>query len=107
MNTGAADPPGTEFRGEIAILLQEVTGEDAEWLAQIGPTTRLDGDLLMDSVELAALSQTLQGRYGDQVNLLAWVSDLDIDQIIALNVADVADYVAAQTKSVGTEVGGR
>lgn len=104
---GAADPPGSEFRGEIAILLQEVTGEDAEWLAQIGPTTRLDGDLLMDSVELAALSRTLEDRYGDRVNLLAWVAGLDIDEIIALSVADVADYVAARTTSISREAGGR
>ena len=43
--------------GVIAGLLREVTGEDAEWLAGLRPGTRLDGDLLVDSLELAALDR--------------------------------------------------
>ena len=81
----------TELPGEIAILVQQVTGE-----AGIGPQTRLDGDLLLDSIELAALSRLLQDRYGEDVDLLRHVTSLDIDEIINLSVAGVAKYVAEQ-----------
>ena len=82
--------------GVIAGLLCEVTGEDAEWLTGLGPETRLDGDLLVDSLELAALSDRLRRRYGGRVDLAGFVATLDIDRIIALTLAEVAEYVAAR-----------
>ncbi|WP_020519767.1 hypothetical protein [Catelliglobosispora koreensis] len=78
----------TELPGEIAILVQQVTGESG-----IGPQTRLDGDLLLDSIELAALSRLLQERYGEEADLLRHVASLDIDEIINLSVAGVARFV--------------
>ena len=86
---------GPVLVGEIASLLREVAGEDAEWSAGLRPETRLDGDLLVDSLELAALSDRLRRRYGDEVDLAGFVAGLDIDQIIALSLADVAGFVAA------------
>ena len=81
--------------GEIAGLLGEITGEETEWSAALGPQTRLDGDLFVDSVELAALSEALRRRYGGRVDLAGHVADLDLDEIIALSLGDVADLVAA------------
>jgi acyl carrier protein len=106
-------PPDPELLGRIAGLLQEVTGEDGEWRALIGPDTRLDLDLLIDSVELASLSLALERIYGGSVNLAGYVAELEIDQIIALSVAEVAQYVAAHCDSdrqgavSAGEVGGR
>jgi acyl carrier protein len=80
---------------EVVAALRAVTGEDALWAATIGPATRLDGDLLLDSIELAALSWLLRERHGDRVDLAGYVAGLDIDRIIALTVGDVAGYVAA------------
>jgi acyl carrier protein len=96
VTVGEADPFEPELLAQIAGLLQEVTGEDAEWSARIGPATRLDGDLLLDSVELVALSVALERRYGGPVDLAGFVADLDIDQIIALTIADVAAFVASR-----------
>jgi acyl carrier protein len=78
---------------QIAALLREVTGEDEQWLAALGPHTRLDADLLLESVELAELGDALARRYGEQVDLVAHVATLELDQIIALTIADVAGYV--------------
>jgi acyl carrier protein len=72
---------------EVASLVRQVTGETT-----VGPQTRLDGDLLMDSIEMTALSQLLHDRFGGP-DLLAHLSELELDQIIALTVADVAEYV--------------
>jgi acyl carrier protein len=95
VTTEADTPPAARFYDQIMILVQEVTGEDAEWLAAVDPATRLDGDLAMDSIELAALDRCLRRRYGDEVDLQGLVADLDIDEIIALSIADIADLVAA------------
>ena len=99
MTTGADAPPGARFYDEIMILVRDATGEDDAWRATIGPGTRLDGDLLMDSVEMTALSHRLHDAYG--VDLLAFLAALDVDQIIALTVADVADFVATHRALLG------
>jgi acyl carrier protein len=80
---------------EIADLLRAVVGADPAWQAGLGPRTRLDGDLFLDSLELAGLAAALRRRYGDRVDLAAHVADLDLDAIIELTLAQVADLVAA------------
>ncbi|MFG2044258.1 hypothetical protein [Dactylosporangium sp. NPDC048998] len=79
----------------VAELLRQVTGEDAEWLAGIGPATRLDGDLFLDSIELAALGERLAAQFGPGVDLAGWVSGLELEALLTLSVADVASYVDA------------
>jgi acyl carrier protein len=76
---------------ELTALLRDVTGEDAAWAAAITPDSRLEDDLGLESVELAALGAAVHGRYG--VDLPAHVAGLDLDGLIALTVGDIADLV--------------
>ena len=76
---------------EVAGLVQQVTRE-----SEVGPSTRLDGDLLMDSLEFAALAGLLAQRYGEHVDLQGFLAELEIDQIIELTVSDVAEYIEAR-----------
>jgi acyl carrier protein len=79
--------------GDLAEALAVVTGE--EWLLRVAVSdaTRLEGDLFLDSVDLAALAALLRDRYGTSVDLLGYLAGLDIDQLIGLTVGDVAEYV--------------
>ncbi|MBR7835555.1 hypothetical protein KDL01_19925 [Actinospica durhamensis] len=79
---------------EIADLLCAALGQDTAWRAALGPATRLDGELFLDSLELAAFGAALTARYGEPVDLPAYVAGLDIDAIIELTLAQVAEYVA-------------
>jgi acyl carrier protein len=83
----------TPTQRAVAELLREVTGEDEAWLSGIGPATRLDGDLFLDSLELTALGARLAAVYGPGVELLAFVAGLDLEALLGLSVADVASYV--------------
>ncbi|HVQ92793.1 MAG TPA: hypothetical protein VMU51_17295 [Mycobacteriales bacterium] len=98
MTDGAPTSGGTDpgLFAEIVGILLEVTRESAEWAATITPNARLEVDLGMESIELLALAELLQSRYGDRVDLPAFVAGLDIDRIIGLSVADLVDFVAAQ-----------
>ncbi|MFC9328919.1 acyl carrier protein [Kitasatospora sp. NPDC057015] len=100
----SASPAEQGLLRRIAELLREVVGEDRAWLDAVGPDTRIDGELLLESHELAAWNLALRREYGDGVDLVAHVAGLDIDQIIALTVADVAAHVAAR-RSDGPAVG--
>jgi acyl carrier protein len=76
----------------LAAALADVTGLDA---AAIAPAARLDDELRIDSLEFAALGERLRDRYGDQIDLIGYVARLDLDQLIALTVADLVSYLDA------------
>ena len=83
----------TPTQAAVARMLREVTGEDEAWAAAIGPATRLDGDLFLDSLELAALAGRLAAAFGPRVDLAAHVAGLRFEALLELSVADVASYV--------------
>jgi acyl carrier protein len=78
---------------EIAGLLRAVTGEDERWAAAVAPESRLEDDLRLESVEIAALGEALRERWG--VDLPAYLAGLDLDQLIDLTVGDLARLVSA------------
>jgi hypothetical protein len=83
----------TPTQRAVAELLREVTGEDAAWLAGVGPGTRLDGDLFVDSLELAALGARLAAVYGPGVDVAGYVAGLSFEALLDLTVADLSSYV--------------
>jgi hypothetical protein len=83
----------TPTQATVAELLREVTGESAEWLAGLAPATRLDAELFLDSLEVAALGERLTARFGPAVDLAAFVASLDFEALLRLSIADVASYV--------------
>jgi acyl carrier protein len=78
---------------DMAGALAAATGDESLLSSGINAATRLEGDLCLDSLDLAALSALLADQYGTAVDLTGYVAGLDIDQIIGLTVADVAAYV--------------
>ncbi|GAA2061851.1 hypothetical protein GCM10009839_86180 [Catenulispora yoronensis] len=86
---------------EVVETLQTVLDQDDAWSVGITAATTLDGDLELESVELAAVSRALQARYGDRVDLVGHVSGLGVDEIIAFTVGDVAAFVAAHRDGAG------
>ncbi len=89
-----AGPHEQRLLGEVTEMLREVTGEDARWAARVTSSSRLEADLRLDSLEVAALGDLLQQAHGGRVDLPSFLAGLDIDQIIALTVGDLVAYVA-------------
>jgi acyl carrier protein len=73
---------------EIVGMLVAATGEDAAWAAVITPDSRLEEHLKLESMEVLALGEALRQRY--DVDLPAHLARLEIDDLIALTVGDVA-----------------
>jgi acyl carrier protein len=78
---------------DMITALAAATGDESLLSIGLNGATRLEGDLCLDSLDLAALSALLRDRYGTAVDLTGYVAGLDIDQIIGLTVADVTAYV--------------
>jgi acyl carrier protein len=78
---------------DIVEALAAATGDESLLSPGIGAATLLEGDLCLDSLDLAALGAVLRDRYGTAVHVAGYVAGLDIDEIIGLTVGDVAGYV--------------
>lgn len=75
-------------------MIAQATSEDEAWASTVTTSCRLEGDLWLDSVELAALAGLLQSAYGDDVDLTTFLTSLEIDKLIGLSVGDLVSYIA-------------
>lgn len=84
--------------GQVVVDVTEMTraalSDYGEWTGAIAPNARLDGDLGMQSVELAALQARLRQRWGARGDLTPLLRTLDLAGLTGLTVADVAGWVA-------------
>jgi acyl carrier protein len=82
---------------DIVAVLSKITGlAPSAAPTGIRPTARLESDLRMDSIEVAALGRALAERFGDRVDLAQLLAGLDLDELIALTVADLTGFVASR-----------
>lgn len=98
MVTGGFDSLSQNLLAETISLLVEITGEDERWAESVQPDSRLEGDLELESIELAALGTLLTRAHGDCLRLSEFAASLDIDQIIGLTVGDLVSYLASRLR---------
>ncbi|MFJ9412878.1 phosphopantetheine-binding protein [Streptomyces sp. NPDC101227] len=82
---------------EITDMLVTVCGDELLVVGEITPTTTFNDDLALESIEFVALAEQLQRRYGTAVDLLGFLAEKDIDQILAMTVGELAAHIAAVT----------
>ena len=92
--TNGAVPTNSAVLVEIRRLIGEVIGEEYIVGIDIERDTTFGDDLEMESIEFVALAEALQDHYGDDVDFVAWIAELELDDLIAMNVGAVADFVA-------------
>ena len=76
-------------------MILEVMGDNGP-LDPIEAETSFRDGLGFDSIQYIALAELIQARY-DDVNFVAWMQGKELEQIVALRVGDVADFVVAST----------
>jgi acyl carrier protein len=97
MTADLPDKPslGTQLFDQVVAVIASVVGEGAGWAAAVLGSARLEADLRLDSIEVAALGQALAGRFGERVDLPGFLAELSFDRLVELTVADLVGYVAA------------
>ncbi|MEZ5383472.1 MAG: phosphopantetheine-binding protein [Microthrixaceae bacterium] len=78
----------------VAQLVGEVIGEDYVADIDIGGDTSFSDDLEMESIEFVALAEALQLRFGERVDFVAWLAELELDDLIEMTVGRVAAFIA-------------
>lgn len=78
---------------EVVRLITDVIGEDFLLDTEVTPDTTFSDDLALESIEFVALAEKLQERYGERVNLIAFIGERNIDEIMALTVGELARHI--------------
>ncbi len=74
-------------------LIMEVVGDELELAEPITLQTSFNKDLELESIEFVALAEQLQSHYGEKVNFVDWLSNKELDEIIALTVGDLVEFI--------------
>jgi acyl carrier protein len=80
--------------GEIDGMLRGILDEYGLDDADIAMDTKFHDDLELESIDLVTLAGKLEERYGSSVNFAEFIAELELEEIIALTVGKLVEYVA-------------
>jgi acyl carrier protein len=86
---------------EIRAMLTEIIGDEYALGLDIDMDTSFDADLELESIEFVKLSAMLTERYGDRVDLVAFLATKELDEIIEMTVGEVVTYIAGHLALAG------
>jgi acyl carrier protein len=91
--TGDAHPG---ILAEITQMITDIAGEEILLVEEITMDTSFSDDLALESIEFVALAERLQDRYGPEIDLMALLAGLDIDEIMGLTVGVLVRHIDAR-----------
>lgn len=71
----------------------EVIGEEFVEEMDITPESSFTKDLEMDSIEIVSFSEKIKAHFGDQIDFTGWLSSMDLDELINLNLGMIINYI--------------
>ena len=89
--------------GDVALMLREVIAEDWVDDVAIGLDTSFAKDLELESIEFVALAERISAEYGKRVNLAGWLASMNLEQILALRVGQLVEFIVRCTSQPMTE----
>lgn len=93
MDTVTTANQAAEIFNMLKQFITEVIGEEFVEEMDIEPTSSFTKDLEMDSIEIVAFSEKVKAHYGEHIDFTGWLSGMDLDQLINLNLNDIINYI--------------
>lgn len=97
---------GDPVLDEVVAMLVEVAGDDILLEGEVTRDTTFSEDLALESIEFVALAEKLQQRYGESVDLVAFMADMDINEIMAMTVGQLVSHIEQRTGAAQPTVTG-
>ncbi|TQK50416.1 acyl carrier protein [Streptomyces sp. SLBN-118] len=89
-----SDPIAEQILAEITAMLVETVGDEFLLADEVTPDTTFNEDLALESIEFVALAELLHQRYGAAVDLIAFLAEKDMEEILAMTVGDLVSHIA-------------
>ncbi|MBL7494743.1 acyl carrier protein [Frankia sp. CNm7] len=90
----ALDALDTRILGEVAEMLREVIGEEYVVDMEITMDTSFNEDLELESIEFVTLADRMRVTYGDMVDFVGFLAEMDVDRVINMRVGEVVRFIA-------------
>ena len=74
-------------------FITEVIGAEFVEEMDITPDSSFTKDLEMDSIEIVSFSEKIKAHFGDQINFTGWLSSMDLDELINLDLRMIINYI--------------
>jgi acyl carrier protein len=88
---------------DIAAMLADVLDEGGLGAVlvdtEITMATTFRDDLDLESIDLVALGGRLDEKYGERINFAEFIAELDLEEIIALSVGELVEYILSRLGS--------
>lgn len=92
----SAPPTEADVLDALTAMLGEVIGEDElEMLDEVVLETSFNEDLELESIEFVALAELLMEHYGERVDFVAWIAELELEQIIEMRVGELVAFIVS------------
>ena len=78
---------------DVEAMLTEIIGEDEMIGIDVTPDASLAEDIELESIEFVTLAEKITERYGAQVDLIEWLAGKELDDLIALTVGEIVDFL--------------
>ena len=78
---------------EVVGILVEVIGDDFLLDTEVTSETSFNDDLAVESIEFVALAERLRERYGDRVDFVAFVGEMDLEEIVSMTVGRLVTHI--------------
>ncbi|MEV7414945.1 acyl carrier protein [Streptomyces sp. NPDC089919] len=84
---------------EITRMLADVVGEEFLLADEVTMETTFNDDLALESIEFVALAERLHQRYGAAADLMGFLAENDMEQILAMSVGDLVAHIDRVTRT--------
>ncbi|AOM78505.1 acyl carrier protein [Pedobacter steynii] len=74
-------------------FITEVIGEEFVEEMDITMESSFTKDLEMDSIEIVSFSEKIKNHFGEQIDFTGWLSAMDLDELINLNLGTIVNYI--------------
>ena len=91
----APAPEAEAVLDTVVALITDVIGDEYASGLDIGMGTTFQEDLELESIEFTALAERLMEIYGDRVDFMGWLAEMDVDAIIAMTVGELVGHIEA------------
>ena len=82
-----------EILGQVVEILVDVIGEDFLLDVEVTSETSFNDDLAVESIEFVALAEKLRERYGERVDFVAFVGEMDLEEIVSMTVGRLVTHI--------------
>ncbi|MFD5145547.1 acyl carrier protein [Streptomyces sp. NPDC058401] len=86
-----------DILAEITSMLVEIVGDEHLLADEVTMKTTFNEDLALESIEFVALAELLHHRYGAGVDLMGFLSEKDMDGILAMSVGELVTHIGRIT----------